>query len=83
MVLNGGQGVMTVNGKPNGVMPPWKDVLSDDEIANILTFVRQSPEWGNAGSEVTPEMVKAVREKTASRAAAWTPAELEKVPVTE
>jgi nitrite reductase (NO-forming) len=35
--------------------------LSDDEIANVLTYVYNS--WGNSKKEVTPAMVKAVRNK--------------------
>ncbi|MBL9134685.1 MAG: cytochrome c [Verrucomicrobiales bacterium] len=84
IVLHGAQGPITVNGKPwNGNMTPFGPVLNDDQIANVLTFIRQSPEWGNNAGEVTPEMVKAVREKTASRTTQWTPAELEKIPETE
>ena len=33
--------------------------LSDDEIANVLTYIYSS--WGNNKTEVTPEMVKALR----------------------
>ena len=84
MVLNGGQGPISVNGQSwNGVMPPWKDVLTDEEIAHILTYVRQSPEWGNNAAAVTPEMVKTVRDNTASRSTPWTAAELEKIPASE
>ncbi len=84
IVLHGAQGPITVNGQPwNGNMTPFGGSLSDEQIAHVLTFVRQSPEWGNAASEVTPEMVKAVREKESSRAAQWTAGELEKIPVTE
>ena len=35
--------------------------LSDAELANVLTFVRNA--WGNQASEVTPEEVAAVRAK--------------------
>jgi nitrite reductase (NO-forming) len=41
----------------NGVMPAWS--LSDEDIANVLTFVYNS--WGNSGLEVTPPEVKAHR----------------------
>jgi len=51
----------------NGSMVPWKDALTDEEIAAVLTYVRQNPEWGNKAPEVKPERVKAVREKTKSR----------------
>jgi nitrite reductase (NO-forming) len=36
--------------------------LNDDEVANILTYVLNS--FGNAGGQVTPEQVKAVRAST-------------------
>lgn len=81
IVLHGAVGPITVNGQPwNGNMTPFGPNLTDDQIANVLTFIRQAPEWGNSASEVTPEMVKAVRESTASRTAQWTEAELLKIP---
>ena len=40
-------------------MPAWH--LSDEDIANVLTYVDNS--WGNPGLEVTPEQVKAHRAK--------------------
>ncbi len=59
-VLQGRQGKLVVNGQEfNGVMPEWS--LSDEDIANLLTFVYNS--WGNSGQEVSPEEVKAHRVK--------------------
>ncbi len=43
-----------------GVMAPFGDVLSDEEIAAIATHERSS--WGNQAPAVTPEEVKKVRE---------------------
>lgn len=85
LVLHGGQGPIVVSGKPwaGGVMTPFGASMSDDQIASVLTYIRQSSEWGNNASEVTPEMVKAIREKTASRTSPWTADELLKIPVTE
>ena len=37
--------------------------LSDDEIANVLTYVYSN--WGNNNKEVTPAMVAKVRNKQA------------------
>ena len=55
-VTGGLEQKLVVNGKEfNGVMPAWD--LSDEDIANVLTFVYSK--WGNAGHEVTPEEVKA------------------------
>lgn len=57
-VINGLTGKLVVNGKEyNGVMPPWD--LSDEDVANVLTFVYNS--WGNDGSQVLPNDVKAAR----------------------
>ena len=62
IALNGLQGPVTVNGKSYvSVMPPMSQ-LNDDEIANILTFVRNS--WGNQGDAVTHDEVAAVRAST-------------------
>ncbi len=58
IILYGKTGEITVNGeKYNSVMTA--QALSDDEIANVLTYVYNS--WGNSKKEVTPAMVKAVR----------------------
>jgi mono/diheme cytochrome c family protein len=63
----------------NGAMVPWKDALTDEEIAAVLTYVRQDPEWGNKAPEVKPERVKEVREKTKGRNQPFSQEELLKV----
>jgi mono/diheme cytochrome c family protein len=64
IVLKGFRGSgLKVNGKPfetGGTMTPFS-YLTDDEIAAVLSYVRQ--EWGNHAPIVTPEQVHAVREK--------------------
>jgi mono/diheme cytochrome c family protein len=67
ILVNGLQGEVTVNGqKFNNSMPKFP--LSDEEIANALTYVYNS--LGNSGKEVSLEEVTAVRiEKQASYAA--------------
>jgi mono/diheme cytochrome c family protein len=58
IVANGLQGEVVVNGQRfNNSMPKFP--LSDEDIANALTFVYNS--FGNSGKDVTPEEVKAVR----------------------
>lgn len=75
IMLNGMQGEITVAGsKYNNTMVPWKDLLSDSQIAAVLTFIRS--EWGNKAGAVSPENVKFVREKTTDRAEQWTAEEL-------
>ncbi|MFO0667248.1 MAG: copper-containing nitrite reductase [Polyangiaceae bacterium] len=62
IVLNGLTGPVTVGGNSfNSVMPPLSH-LPDDDIANILTYVRNA--WGNTGDAVTRAEVVAVREST-------------------
>ena len=57
-ITNGLQGEISVNGaKFNQVMP--KLSLSDEQTANVVTYVLNN--FGNAGGEVTPDMVKKIR----------------------
>lgn len=73
IVIAGLQGEIVVDGKTyNGAMQPW-GMLSDDDVANVLTYARS--QWGNTAGPVTPEQVKAVREKIGNRGT-WTAEEL-------
>ncbi len=57
-VLKGLQGEIVVNGKTyTGIMPA--QLLPDDEVANVLTYVLNS--WGNPGGEVMIDEVKSAR----------------------
>jgi mono/diheme cytochrome c family protein len=78
IVLHGLKGPITVAGKEyNSVMAPLGTVLKDDQIANVLSYIRQ--EWGNSAPEVKPETVARVRAETASQKEQWTAAELLKI----
>jgi nitrite reductase (NO-forming) len=60
VVLHGLTGEITVNGqKYNSVMT--RQMLSSDEIANVLTYVYNS--WGNSKKVVTKAMVDKVKQK--------------------
>ena len=60
IVLRGLTGPVTVNGKPiNSVMPPQEAILTDGQIADVLTYVFNS--WGNTGDAFTTAKVKAIR----------------------
>lgn len=62
VVLNGLKGPVVVNGKSyDSLMPPMSH-LADDDIANILTYVRNS--WGNSGEVVTAKEMSEVRAAT-------------------
>jgi nitrite reductase (NO-forming) len=66
-VLQGLSGEVVVNGKTyNGVMVPMNN-LSDHEIANVLTYVRNS--WGNSGDAVSADEVKRLRSESPQPAA--------------
>jgi mono/diheme cytochrome c family protein len=59
MVLNGGYPPQTTaNPRPYG-MPPFAQVLSDDEVAAVVTYIRIS--WGNHGAAVTRREANAMR----------------------
>lgn len=53
-VLNGRKGSL-------GQMPGWKDKLDDQQIAAVVTYIRQA--WSNRAPAVTPAMVAATRSK--------------------
>ncbi len=61
-VVKGLIGPITVNGiQYNSAMPPWSPSLSDDDLANVLTFVYNS--WGNKGLIVSSYEISAERNK--------------------
>jgi ubiquinol-cytochrome c reductase cytochrome b subunit len=58
IVENGLTGAITVNGATfNGTMPAWKSILSKNDIANVVTYIRGSL-GTNKASAVTPAQVK-------------------------
>ncbi|MSU45562.1 MAG: cytochrome c [Lacunisphaera sp.] len=75
IVLHGLNGLIKVKGTEfNNVMAPLGETLKDEQIANVLSYVRGT--WGNAAPEVQPETVARVRAETAGRKAFWTAPEL-------
>jgi len=78
IVLHGLNGPITVEGKEfSNAMAALGGVLKDDQIANVLTYVRQ--EWGNKAPEVKAETVARIRTEVGNRSAPWTAAELLKI----
>ena len=76
LTLHGLQGPIKVKGTHYpGVVPmtPFK-MLSDEEIAAVLTFVRNT--FGNKASVITPTNVKKVREETKSQPGFYSAADL-------
>jgi mono/diheme cytochrome c family protein len=61
IVLNGGYPATTVeNPRPYG-MPPFQQILRNEEIALIVSFIRNA--WGNKASRVNPAEVDRSRGK--------------------
>ena len=53
---------VTVNGVSiNSAMPPLEGILSDWQIADVLSYVYNA--WGNEGAAFKPAEVKAIRQK--------------------
>ncbi|CAN5751734.1 hypothetical protein BH24ACI4_BH24ACI4_27120 [soil metagenome] len=61
-------------GGTTGLMPPVGGVLTDEQIAGVLTYIRR--EWGGTGSPVDPAVVARIRKATAARTRPWTEDEL-------
>lgn len=76
ILLHGLQGPVQVRGVTyNGAMPAWEQVLSDQEIAAVSTYLRQ---WApNAAGPVAVDVVKGEREAHEARTQPWTAAELQ------
>jgi hypothetical protein len=78
IVLHGFHGPVTVKGQQfNNVMAPWGKVLKDEQIAAILTYVRN--EWGNQAPPITKDFVSQIREQTKDRTEPWTQKELQAI----
>ena len=76
IVLNGLQGAVTVKGQPfNNAMASWGQVLKDEQIAAVLTYVRN--EWGNKAPPIPKEFVAKIREEAKGRSEPWTQKELQ------
>jgi len=59
MVLAGGKAVATSKAPTGPGMPSFGWRLTDEQVANILTYVRNN--WGNQAPAISPETVKRIR----------------------
>jgi mono/diheme cytochrome c family protein len=79
IVLNGVAGPLNVKGADfNNAMPPWKESLTDTQIAAVITYIRS--DWGNKAGRVTADQVKKWRDKDGSRGEPMNAAELQNTP---
>ena len=77
---NDGRIEILLNGKdgPVGLMPAFATVLTDEQAAAVLTYIRRA--WGNQASPVDTDFVTRVRGDAAGRTRPWTDADLAAVP---
>jgi mono/diheme cytochrome c family protein len=59
IILQGAETVTTPRAPNAGSMPAYANDLSDQEIADVATYIRNS--WGNSASAVTSEQVERAR----------------------
>ena len=80
IVLKGLQGPLKVKGQQYGtaVMQPWDKTLTDQKIADVLTYIRS--EWGNKASPVSTEQVAALRKELAGHPDSWSESDILAVP---
>ena len=58
-VLNGKSGPLQVNGKTyNGEMPAWKSSLSNNDIANVVTYIRSALGTNSASAVTAADVAK-------------------------
>ena len=77
LTLNGLLGPMEVKGKRYpGLVPmtAFGEILDDQELADVLTYVRNS--FGNRAAPVAPERIAEVRVATQLKEGFWSPEEL-------
>src|SRR5947208_6067862 len=80
IVLKGLQGPVKVKGQQFGtaVMQPWDKTLTDQKIADVLTYERS--DWGNKASPVTPEQIAALGKELASHPESFSEKDILAVP---
>jgi len=60
IILKGQKGEVMVNGQQYNTDMPSQEYLSDEQIADVLNYVRNT--WGNKAEMITSEQVKAQRD---------------------
>jgi len=78
ILLKGITGPLHVKGTcfTTAVMPAQEAALTPEKLADLMTYLRGSKDWGNSAGPVTVDEVTAAKTKFASHSAAWTEPEL-------
>jgi len=74
IALHGVRGPIEVDGSNWDLEMPGQGHLSDDELAQVLSYLRRA--FGHTGSCIEKSMVQKVRKATKRRSSAWTATEL-------
>lgn len=74
ILLHGFRGGAEERGQEAAGVMPAHHFMSDEELASVLTYIRQS--WNNDATPILPPKVEEVRNETADRTGEWTPEEL-------
>ena len=77
IALQGVRGPITVKGKMFQLEMPQMNVLNDEQISGILTYIRR--EWGHTASPIDPVTIARIRADTEKHEDAWTESELLKI----
>ncbi|GEM_PF-2623340 len=75
IILKGLQGPIEVNGVNYNSMMPAANYLTDQQIADVTTYIRQA--WSNNAEPVTAETVAQVKEMTSEQLTPWTAEQLQ------
>ena len=78
LALHGVRGPIAVKGKQYDLDMPPLGILDDEQISNILTYIRR--EWGHTADPVDKATVARIREATEDREDLWTEKELLQIP---
>jgi mono/diheme cytochrome c family protein len=78
ILLKGIEGPLNVKGVSYtaNVMPAQESTLTPEKLADLMTYIRGSKDWGNTAGPVTVDEVNAAKTKFASQSASWNEAGL-------
>jgi mono/diheme cytochrome c family protein len=77
IVLHGLRGPINVGGRAYNLEMPALRLLSDQQIADALTYIRRS--WDHGADPIPAELVTKVRSETEGRQDSWTQSELQRL----
>jgi mono/diheme cytochrome c family protein len=76
IALHGMRGPVRVGRRVYRMEMPPMGALDDNELADLLTYIRNEQDWGHGAGAIDAETVARVRKATAARKEPWTADEL-------